>query len=44
MFEGIDEFDAIPAEDTFVARYPSGEAYELNHSVFSIVVGFGFSL
>jgi len=44
VFEDVDDFDAIPEDDTFVARYPSGEAYELNHSVFSIIVGFGFSL
>lgn len=44
LFENIDDFSAIPEDDAFVAKYPSGEALELGHSVFSIILGLAFSL
>jgi len=44
VFEDVDDFDAIPEDDTVIARYPSGESYKLDHSVFSFIVAFGFSI
>jgi opacity protein-like surface antigen len=44
VFEDVDDFDAIPEDDTIIARSPSGESYKLDHSAFSFIIGFGFSL
>ncbi len=44
LFDDVTDFDAVPEDDAFVARYPSGEALKLNHSVFSFVIGYAFSL
>ncbi len=44
IFDDVDDFGAIPEDDAAVADYPSGEGSKLNHSVFTFIIGYGFSL
>jgi len=44
VFDDVSDFDAIPEDDAAVARFPSGEALKLNHSVFSFVIGYALGL
>jgi hypothetical protein len=44
VFDDVDDFDVIPEDDAVVAHYPSGDGVDLNHSVFSFIIGYGFSL
>jgi hypothetical protein len=44
LFEDVGDFNAVPKDDAAVARYPSGEAFKLNNSIFSVVLAFAFTI
>ena len=42
-FEDFPDLSAVPDDESVITHIPSGEALDMQHSVFSILVGYGFT-
>ena len=41
-FEDVPDLDAVPEDDAVIVNIPSGKALDVQHSAFSVLIGFSF--